>query len=136
MRLSKLIGAAAVATVLVVGGSSVPAWAAGRHGLPWRSPNKITSGVPVRVASIASCPAAPTPGDSVLVQINLSFGPGGGSGEVVAANPNGSWSGTVTFFFSGVNIRHTTISAECLDFNGTTGVPYAQYKVRHTQIFD
>jgi hypothetical protein len=54
---------------------------------------------------------------------------------VLAANPDGSWSGDVTFSFSGVNIRQTTISAECLDFNGITGVPYAQYQVRHTQIF-
>ena len=135
MRLSKWIGGAALAAALVVGSSGIPAWAAGMHGLPWRSPNKITSGVPVEVASIASCPAVPTPGDSVLVQINLSFGPGGSSGQVLAANPDGSWSGSVTFSFSGVNIRHTTISAECLDFNGITGVPYAQYMVRHTQIF-
>jgi hypothetical protein len=135
MRLSKWIGGAAVAAALVVGSSSIPAWAAGTPGLPWRSPAKVTSGVPVRVASIASCPAVPTPGDSVLVQINLSFGPGGGSGQVLAANPDGSWSGTVTFFFSDVNIRHTTISAECLDFNGITGVAYAQHMVRHTQLF-
>jgi hypothetical protein len=136
MRLSKWIGGVALAAALVVGSSSVPSWAAGMHGLPWRSPNKITSGVPVEVASIASCPAVPTPGDSVLVQITLSFGPGGSSAQVLAATTDGSWSGTVTFSFSGVNIRHTTISAECLDFNGITGVPYAQYMVRHTQIFD
>jgi hypothetical protein len=136
MRLNKWIGGVAVAAVLVVGSSGVPASAAGMHGSPWRSPAKITSGVPFQVASIVSCPAVPTPGDSVLVQISLSFGPGGGSGDVLAANPNGSWSGTLTFFFSGVTIRHTTISAECLDFNGSTGVPYAQYMVRHTQIFD
>src|ERR1700688_4258562 len=73
MRLSKWIGGAALAAALAVGGSSVAAWAAGPHGLPWRSPNKVSSGVPVQVASIASCPAVPTPGDSVLVQINLSF---------------------------------------------------------------
>jgi hypothetical protein len=133
MRLNKWIGSFAVAAA-VIGSSSIPAW--GASGLSWKSPNKITSGVPVQVASIAPCPPAPTPGDSVLVQINLSFGPGGGSGQILPANPNGSWSGNVTFFFSGVNIRHTTISAECLDFNGITGVAYAQYKVRHTQIFD
>jgi hypothetical protein len=134
MKLSKWIGGAAVAA-LVVGSSSIPAWAVGTAGFPWRSPAKVTSGVPVRVGSIASCPAVPTPGDSVLVQIHLSFGPGGGSDQVLAANPDGSWSGTVTFFFSDVNIRHTTMSAECLDFNGNTGVPYTQYMVRHTQIF-
>jgi hypothetical protein len=136
MRLSKWIGGAAVAAALVVGSPSISAWAASTHGLPWSSPAKVTSGVPFHVASIASCPAVPTPGDSVLVQINLSFGPGGGSGDVLAAHPDGSWSGTFTFFFSGVNLRQTTISAECLDFNGTTAVPYAQYMVRHTQVFD
>jgi hypothetical protein len=136
VRLSKWIGGVAVAAGLVVGSSSIPAWAGGRPGLPWRSPAKVTSGVSVQVASVARCPAVPTPGDSVLVQINLSFGPGGGSGQLLAANPDGSWSGTVTFFFSGLNVRHTTISAECLDFNGITGVPYAQYLVRRTQIFD
>jgi hypothetical protein len=134
MRLSKLIGGAAVAAALVIG-SSLPASAAGRFGLPWSSPSKITSSVPFQVASIASCPAVPTPGDSVLVQISLSFGSGGGSGDVLAANSDGSWSGTFTFLFSGVDIRQTTISAECLDFDGVTGVPYAQYQVRHTQIF-
>lgn len=136
VRLSKWIGGCAVASALVVGSAGIPAWAVGTPDLPWASPNKITSGVPVRVASIASCPAVPTPGDSVLVQINLSFGPAGGSGQVLAANPDGSWSGNVTFFFSGVGIRQTTISAACLDFNGITGVPYAPYMVRHTQIFD
>jgi hypothetical protein len=136
MRLSKWIGGVVVTAGLAVGSTGIPAWAGGRPGLPWRSPAKVTSGVSVHVASIVPCPAVPTPGDSVLVQINLSFGPGGGSGELLEANADGSWSGSVTFFFSGVNIRHTTISAECLDFNGITGVPYAKYLVRRTQIFD
>src|SRR6476659_5547271 len=103
MRFSKWIGAASVAAVMVVGSPSISAWAAGTHGLPWSSPPKVTSGVPFHVASITSCPAVPTPGDSVLVQIDLSFGPGGGSGNVLAAEPDGSWSGTLTFFFSGVD---------------------------------
>jgi len=134
MRLGKLIGSASVAAALVIG-SAIPASAAGRPGLPWNSPPRITSGVPFQIASIASCPAVPTPGDSVLVQISLSFGSGGGSGDVLAANANGSWSGSLTFSFSGVDLRQTTITAECLDFDGSTGVPYAQYQVRHTQIF-
>ena len=112
----------------------MPAWAVGSPGLPWMSPAKVTSGVPFQVASIARCPAVPTQGDSILVQVNLSFG-GGGAGDILQANPDGSWSGTLTFDFSGVNIRQTTISAECQDFNGITGVPYAEYMVRHTQIF-
>jgi hypothetical protein len=134
MRISRWMGCFTLMVALVIG-SSLPAGAA-MPGLPWRSPAKITSGVSVQVASIRPCPAVPTPGDTVLVQINLSFGPGGGSGQVLAANPDGSWSGAVTFFFSGVNLRHTTISAECLGFNGITGVSYAQYMVRHTQVFD
>ncbi len=134
MKLSRWVGGVVVTTALVVGGMSSPAWAK-TSGLQWRSPHRITTGVPVRVASISACPAVPTPGDSVLVQINLSFGSGGGAGDVLAADLDGSWSGNVTFFFSGVNIRRTTISAQCLDFNGITGVPYAQYRVHHTKIF-
>jgi hypothetical protein len=133
MRFSKWIGCV-ITAALVVGSSAIPAWA-DMPGLPWKSPAKVVSGVPVQVASIVSCPGVPTPGDSILVQITLSFGPGAGSGEVLSANPDGSWSGNVTFFFSGVNIRQTTITAECLDFDGITGVPYAQYRVHHTQIF-
>ena len=136
MRFTKWIGGVAVAVVLVLASSITPAWAHGMPRLPWKSPNKITSGVPFRVTSIAPCPPVPTPGDTVLVGITLSFGPQGSAGDVLPANPNGSWSGTLTFNFSGINLRHTTISAACLDFNGVTGVPYAQYRVRHTQIFD
>jgi len=132
MRLSKWIGAIALTATLMVAGSAIPA-SASAPGLPWKSPAKITSGVAFDVASIAPCPAAPTLGDTVLVQITLSFG-GGASGNVLAANSDGSWSGSLTFFFSGVDIRQTTISAECLDFNGVSAVPYAQYLVRHTQI--
>jgi hypothetical protein len=102
--------------------------------LPWHGPNKIASGVPVAVASNASCPAVPTPGDKVLVEITLAFGPGGGSTQIVTANPDGSWAGNVTFAFSVSGIRQTSISATCLDFNGITGVPYAQYMSRPTQI--
>lgn len=134
MRPNKWICGVAVA-VAVVAISSVPAWAEGGPGLPWMSPARVTNGVPFHVASIARCPAVPTPGDSVLVQITLSFGPEGSASDVLAANADGSWSGTFTFFFSGVDIRQTTISAACLDFDGSSGVPYANYLVRHAQIF-
>jgi hypothetical protein len=136
VRTRKWIGVFAVAAALVVGSSAIPARADGMPGLPWMSPAKVTSGAPVHVASIAHCPPVPTPGDTVLVQVNLSFGAGGGSGQILAANPDGSWSGDVTFVFSDVAIRQTTVTAECMDFTGVTAVPYAQYQVRHTQIFN
>jgi hypothetical protein len=69
------------------------------------------------------------------VQLFLSFGQSGGSGQVIPANSDGSWAGDVTFNFSGVTIRQTTISATCVDFTGVTGIPYAQYMTRHTQVF-
>jgi hypothetical protein len=136
MKLRKLTGALAVAGSLMVFGTTVPAWAAGPSALPWRSPTMITNGVPVYVASIASCPPVPTSGDTVLVQVTLSFGPGGGEGQILSANPDGSWSGDVTFSFEDVNLRQTTISAECLDYTGYSATPYAQYLNHHTQIFD
>jgi hypothetical protein len=129
------VGALAAGLVAVAG---TPAFAdggsAGGTGLPWHSPHEIVSGVPVSVASITSCPAVPTPGDQVLVGITLSFGPGASSGQILPANPDGSWAGNVTFGFSVPGLRHATISASCLDFNGITGVPYATYVVHHTQI--
>ena len=104
-------------------------------GMPWHSPNKVTSGVPAHVASIATCPAPPKAGDSVLVQVFLSFGQSGGSGQILPANADGSWAGDAVFNFSGVPIRQTAITATCLDFTGVTGIPYAQYRTRHTQVF-
>jgi hypothetical protein len=127
-----------VAAGLVALWGAPAAWAAGGSsgaGMPWQAPNKIDTGVPVGVASIAPCPVVPTPGDTVLVQITLSFGPGGNGNEIVSANPNGSWAGNVTFNFSVPDLRQTTISASCLDFNGVTGRPYATYKTRPTQVF-
>jgi hypothetical protein len=99
----------------------------------WNAPDQVTSGVPVAVSSKTPCPPAPTPGDSVLVQITLQFPGGGAGGEVVAANPDGSWAGSVTFVFSGVS-GGTTIAAECLDFTGSSGTPYVQYQSRHTKL--
>ena len=135
MNLRRWISGVAVTTMLVLGTASIPAWADSPRPLPWMSPNKVTSGVPFGVSSIAPCPAVPTPGDAVLVQITLSFGSGGSAGNVLVANPDGSWSGELAFSFSGVDLRQTTISAECLDFNGISAVPYAQYMVRPTQVF-
>jgi hypothetical protein len=135
MRLCKYAALAVVAVGLGVGAVGVPAWA-DAPGMQWKSPAKITTGVPFRVVSIAKCPAAPTPGDTVLVQVTLSLGAGGSANDVAPARSDGSWSATMTFSFSAVNLRHTTISAACVDFNGHTGVPYARYRARNTQIFD
>lgn len=83
--------------------------------------------MPFSVASLDPCPAVPTPGDTVLVEIDLAFAGGvGGSGQLLSTNADGSWSGSVTFNFSGVG-RKATISAQCLDFNGLSTAPYAQY---------
>lgn len=103
----------------------------------WNWPKAVTSGVPVAVSSITACPTPPTPGDPVLVQINLAYSSGGGSGQILPANSDGTWAGTVTFNFSGSfsgASANATMSAECEDFNGSTGVPYAQYQVRHTRV--
>jgi hypothetical protein len=72
--LRRFLEVGAVAAGLVVLGGAPAAWAAGNSasGMPWHAPNKIVSGVPVGVASITPCPAVPTPGDTVLVQITLS----------------------------------------------------------------
>jgi hypothetical protein len=136
--LRRFLGVGAVAAGLVALGGAPAAWASGGSagkGMPWHGPNKIVSGVPVGVASIASCPAVPTPGDTVLVQVTLSFGSGGSGNEVVSANPDGSWADNVTFNFTVPSLRQTTISASCIDFNGNTGRPYATYMTRPTQVF-
>ena len=132
MRGSKWAGAIALSGMLVGFGSAIPAWAS--IALPWSSPSKVTSGVPVHVASIAPCPAVPA-GDTPLVQVFLSFGSAGGETQQLTANADGSWSGDVTFSFSGVTIRQTTIDAACIDFNGTFGVVTAQYQTHHAQLF-
>jgi hypothetical protein len=102
--------------------------------LRWDSPNQVTSGVPVTVSSITSCPPPPTPGDTVLVEISLAFPSGGTSSEILTANADGSWSGAVNFHFSGVSGK-ATFFADCQDFIGVTGVVYAQYQTHHAKIF-
>jgi hypothetical protein len=120
--------------VTLVALAGAPTVSASGGLLHWVSPKTITSGTAFHVASIDPCPPVPTAGDSVLVQIFLSFGSGGGSGNVLSANPDGSWSGDLTFTFSGVG-RSGQLSATCLDFNGVTGRPYAQYTTRHVKLF-
>ena len=135
-RTRTFIVASAIASVLAVAAGTGTGWAAPGQELPWNSPNKVTSGVAVHVASIKPCPPPPHPGDQVLVQIFLVLDPaGGGSGQIVTARPDGSWAGNVRFFFSTAASRHTRITATCLDFTGFTGIPYASYQSRPTQVF-
>jgi len=108
-----------------------PVSAAG--ALRWSAPKAITSGTPVHVASISPCPPLPNPGDSLLVQVNLLFNGGGGSGQVLSGNADGSWSGDVTFTFSGAG-SSGTINASCLDYNGTSATAYAQYQSHRVKL--
>ena len=135
MKGVRWFGSVGVVVALGVAGSGVSAGASGHAPFMWRSPNKITSGAPAEVASIMACPTPP-PGTTILVQINLALGNGGSSSQVLAANADGSWSGAVTFYFSTVDLRQTSIGAECLAFTGVTATPYAAYKTRHAQVFD
>src|SRR3974377_1316886 len=93
MRLCKYAALAVVAVGLGVGAVGVPAWA-DAPGMQWKSPAKITTGVPFRAVAIAKCPAPPTPGDTVLVQVTLSLGAGGSANDVAPARSDGSWSAT------------------------------------------
>jgi hypothetical protein len=102
-------------------------------GLKWSYPRTVTSGTPVHVASVDPCPPVPTPGDTALVQVFLSFGSAGGSGQIVSVNPDGSWAGDITFNFSGVG-RSGQISAACLDYTGFSATAYADYSAHHVKL--
>lgn len=117
-----MVVAASAALATTVGGTGA---FASTHVLRWNFPQSVTSGQPVQVASIQRCPAPPTRGDQILVQITITF-TGGGLGQVLPASPNRSWSGAVTFNFVNISTP-ATISAECLDNNGTSATPYANY---------
>jgi hypothetical protein len=116
-------------TASAANGDSMP------NGMPWRSPNKITSGTPIALGSIAQCPTPPDPGDTVVVQVFLSLGSSGGIGQIVSVNPDGTWSADVVFAFSGTLLRQTDITASCVELNGVGGMPYARYMTRPTQVF-
>jgi hypothetical protein len=125
-----VIGALSVVTGAV---AQVPAWAAA-PGLQWQSPMVITSSQPFQVSSIQSCPPLPNPGDQLLIQVSVAFR-GGGLNNVLPGNSDGSWSGSLTFFFTNTP-RHGSISADCEDYNGVSATPYATYAsapVRLTQ---
>jgi hypothetical protein len=133
MRLIKSAFWAGLAASLVTAAGAMPAWGAGTPPLPWRSPPKVTSGVPFQMASIKPCPPLPTPGDQLLVGISITF-PGGGLGNVLNANPDGSWSGDLSFTFSNTP-RQARISADCQDYNGVSATTYAPYQTHHIQLF-
>jgi hypothetical protein len=133
MRLirSAIVVASALSVALL--GGALPAAAAGSMPLRWDSPNKVTSGRPFDVTSIAPCPPLPNPGDQLLVGIGITF-TGGSMGDVLSANPDGSWSGTLTFTFTSAP-RQASFSADCEDFNGIFATSYAQYQTHHVQLF-
>jgi len=89
MRVRSAFGVVGVAGAILIVAGALPA--SGAPPWRWNSPNKVTSGAPFAVSSTTACPPAPTPGDSVLVGITLLYASGGGSGTVIAANPDGSW---------------------------------------------
>jgi hypothetical protein len=120
------LGAAALAVA-----TAPPALAGG--GLRWSSPRTVTSGTPVAVASVDACPPLPNPGDTLLIQVNLLFSGGGGSGQVLSGNSDGSWSGSVTFSFTNAGSR-ADLTASCLDYNGTGATAYAQYASHHVKL--
>lgn len=122
----RLMASTAVAVVMSVAGGAA-AFAASSGHLPWRSPDSVISGQPVAVSSVRPCPAPPNAGDRVLVQITLLFAGGGGSAQLLTANSDGSWSGSVIFNFSGAPASGT-LNAECQDLTSNTGVTYASYK--------
>ncbi|HZU78314.1 MAG TPA: hypothetical protein VE991_00250 [Acidimicrobiales bacterium] len=53
----------------------------------------------------------------------------GASNVLLDGNADGSWSGDVTFNFSGLP-SPTTITATCRDFFGNGSNPYASYQTR------
>lgn len=124
MRIGTRIAVVAAVTGIAttVGGTGAFALT---HGLKWNFPQSVTSGQAVQVASIQRCPAPPTPGDRVVVQITITF-TGGGMGQILSTSPNRSWSGNVTFTFSNVP-SSGTITAACQDYNGISATPYANY---------
>jgi hypothetical protein len=130
MRLAAVL---ASALSMAVFGGALPASAAGSRPLPWHHPNKVTSGQPFDLSSIAACPPLPNPGDQLLVGVLITF-TGGGMGNVLGANSDGSWSGPLTFTFTGTP-RHASISADCEDYNGVFATPYASYQTHHVQLF-
>ena len=90
----------------------------------------ISAGVPFTVSSITHCPVLPNHADTLVIGVSLIFSGGGGSGEILSGNSvhaNRSWSGSVTFS-GALPTGNATLTADCQDFNGVTGTPYATYE--------
>jgi hypothetical protein len=121
-----------VAAMVLLWSASVAGAATGSHALPWHSPRKVTSGVPIAVTSIRPCPPVPTPGDTTLVQVQLNFN-GGDVATTIGSNPDGSWAANITFTFRAIT-GPTSLSAYCVDFNGHGGKPYADYRARPVRV--
>ena len=101
----------------------------------WQGPTQVTSGVPVAVSSITPCPQLPPSlsGDTAEVSINLLFPPGGASSKMLPVHSDGTWSGSVTFTFSGVSGK-ATMDAQCVAVS-STGTPYGpQYQTHHVRL--
>jgi len=132
LRVSMRVAGVAAALAVLWGSSAAGAATIG-HGLRWHSPRKVSSGVPIAVASKQSCPPVPTPGDTTLVGVSLNF-TGGVLATTLAPNPDGSWAGDVIFTFFVPLTGPTTLSANCIDFNGHGGTVYADYTTRSVRI--
>jgi hypothetical protein len=136
------ITVALVSVVLVVGLDAGVASAKPAHcdrtgvctppsGLRWTSPAAIFDGVPGQYASINPCPTTRPDGSPIQgtleVQVTLLFSTGGGIGQLVATNPDGSWSATLTWNTSGTVDPNATLRASCQDV-GVTGFIVGEYK--------
>ena len=132
MRFVRRAATAAGVSALLAVTDGTPSWGSGSQ-LQWHSPKRIVSGQPFQVSSIDPCPALPRSADQLRVEIFLAFATGGGSGTVLSGNPDGSWSGQITFGFTNTG-RRGSIDAECQDYNGVTGTTYAQYELHKVQL--
>jgi hypothetical protein len=130
------------ATMLVGAMGAAPAWAKPAHcdrtgvcapasGLRWTSPSVIVNGVPGQYASISPCPTTRPDGSplqgTLEVQVTLVFSGGGGIGQLVATNPDGSWAASLTFNTNGTVDPNATLTASCQDVT-FTGFIVGQYK--------
>jgi hypothetical protein len=122
-----------LAALVALSTTSEAGAAAGSHRLRWHSPRKVTSGVPLAVASIQPCPPAPTPGDSTLVAVQLNYF-GGATATTLKPNPDGSWAGDVTFYLPGPTPDPVTLTAFCIDFSGHGGNPYSDYGTHRVRV--